>query len=437
MQKFSKYFKEIGIIAAPIVAGNLGHVLIGATDVFVAAKHSVDTLSAVAIANSVFFTVFIIGLGILNGVSIVLSNYRGERKETKKYFVISVILSQILAAITVGILLLITYCIPYIGFEEKLVPLIQQYMYITSFSVFGIYLYQSIKEFLQAHEIVLFPNLILIVMVFVNLILNFVLVFGFGNIPAYGITGLSVATLIVRTLLGIILIIYTRKVIFDYINRQIYFGQFVRQVFKNGFPIGIGLLLEFLGFNMITVFVGLKSGILAGINNLIFTIIDITFMIPFAISSAIAIKVGYYNGAKNFDEIKNYGRAGLLLSAMFVLFYSVIYLTVPEHIIGIFTHDKEIVRIALPIVTLLALFEIADGIQISLSGILKGLKLTKQATLCTIASYWGIGIPLGFYLDYAFDMSLMGFWSGLTVALIIVAILEYIVIIRKYREFKQ
>ena len=429
MFKYSKYFKEIINISAPIIVGNLGHVLIGVTDVFVAAKHSVETLSAIAIANSFLFIIFLVGLGFLNGISIILSNFRGEKQKTKKYFLSGIILSQILAATSVIISLIITHYIPQIGFEENLVPLIQEYMYISSFSIFGMYLYQSIKEFLQAHEIVMFPNVFLIGMVFVNLILNFVLVFGFGNIPPLGIKGLSVATLIVRSLLGIILVIYTRKVLYTQSHKQELSWKYPVQILKTGFPIGLCLLLEVLGFNIITIAVGLDSGILAGTNNIILTVTDITFMIPFAISSAIAIKVGYYNGADNFDEIKKFGQAGLILSTGFMLIFSVFYLTIPEYITGIFTNNTEIIEIATPIISLLAVFEIADGIQISLGGILKGLKLTKEVTACVISSYWCLGIPFGFYLAYVCKMSLLGFWLGLTLSLFVTAFLEYIVII--------
>ena len=273
-------------------------------------------------------------------------------------------------------------------------------------------------------------------MVFVNLILNFVLVFGFGFIPSLGIMGISIATLIVRMLLGIVLVIYTRNVIFGQSNKQDLSFEYSKQVLKTGFPIGAGLLLEVLGFNIITFIVGLESGILAGANNLILTIIDTTFMIPFAISSAIAIKVGYFNGANNFTEIKNFGRAGVMLSFVFVMICSILYFSFPEFIIGIFTKNIDIVKVAVPIVTLLAVFELADGVQISLGGILKGLKMTKELTICAFSSYWLIGMPIGFYLAYNHHLSLKGFWIGLTISLFVTAILEYTMVVNKYRKIK-
>ena len=428
MKAFAKYAGELFAIAAPMFIGNLGHVLMGATDVFVAAKHSVDTLASIAIANSVLFTVFILGLGILFGISVALSNYRGERRFTKKYFLSGIFLSIILAFFTWLIILLITFLIPFAGFKSNLVYGIQQYMFVTSFSIFGMFIYQGIKEFLQAHEIVHFPNFISLIMVLINLILNFVFVFGFGPVPAMGILGLSLSTLIVRTLLGLSLLLYTWKIVYKQTCEKVYSKDYVRSVIKIGLPIGIGLLFEFLGFNIITMALGRESGLLVATHNILITIIDAVFMFPLAISSAISIKVGFYNGAGDIKKIKKYGATGVIICTFFMLFCSVLFLVKPEICIGIFTNDKQIIEIALPIVTLFALFEIGDGLQISLGGILKGLKMTKQTTITALSSYWLFGIPLGFFLAYACKMSLQGFWIGLSLSLFLLALIEYILI---------
>ena len=431
-----KYLIELLSIASPMVIGNLGHVLTGATDVFVAAKHGIDTLAAMAIANSIFFTLFIIGLGFLSGISIVLSNYRGEHKPTKKFFLSGIVLSQILALITWFFIYYIIVLIPKFGFEGQLCFLIQDYMFITSFSIFGIFLYQAIKEFLQAHEIVQLPNYILLLAVILNLILNFLFVFGYGFIPPMGIEGLAYATLLVRTILGLSMIIYTFKIIKNQ-RKKCFNKAYIKEVIKIGFPIGIGLLFECLGFNIITIAIGRESGTLAAAQNILLTLIDITFMIPFAISSAIAIKVGFYNGEKNMLEIKKYSQIGVLMSILFMSSCSLIFIFMPELFIGIFTKDIQITKIALPVVPLFALYEIADGMQISLGGVLKGLKMTKQVTLSVLSSYWLIGIPLGFYLAYCFKMSLKGFWFGLTASLFIIALLEGIILFKAINKLKK
>ena len=436
MLNVKEYLKEIFLLALPMIVGNLGHVLTGAVDVLVAAKHSVDTLASIAIANSIIFTVLILGLGFLTGISIILSNYRGEKKRTKKFFISGIVLSQILAFLTWIVLIGVTFLIPFFGFEEKLIYPIQEYMFITSFSMFGMFLYQAIKEFLQAHEIVNFPNFILLATVLLNLVLNWIFVFGWGPIPAMGVIGLSLATLIVRTICGLSMVLYTWKIIKDQNNRHEYDFNYMKNVIKVGTPIGVGLLFEFLGFNLITMSVGRDAGVLAATHNILLTLVDTAFMVPFAISSAIAIKVGYYNGAKNLQEIKNFGKVGVIVATLFMFVFSFAFYFKPDFFIGIFTKDTEIIKIALPIVSLFSLFVIADGLQISLGGILKGFKMTKQVTICTLSSYWLIGLPLGFYLAYPCLMSLKGFWLGLTVALFIVAVTEGLFIFNKIKNIE-
>ena len=273
-------------------------------------------------------------------------------------------------------------------------------------------------------------------MVIINLILNFIFVFGYGPIPSLGILGLSISTLIVRTLLGLSLLLYTWKIVNKQICKKVYSKNYVRNVIKIGFPIGIGLLFEFLGFNIITMALGRESGLLVATHNILITIIDAVFMFPLAISSAIAIKVGFYNGAGDVKKITKYGIVGVSVCTLFMLLCSVFFLLKPELCIGIFTNDKQIIEIALPIVTLFALFEIGDGLQISLGGILKGLKMTKQSTITALSSYWFFGIPLGFYLAYGHNMSLQGFWIGLSMSLFAIAFIEYILIKIRIRRIQ-
>lgn len=434
LSKYKSYFKELIILAMPMIFGNLGQTLIGATDVFVASKHSVDTLASISIANSILFCTYIIGIGLMSGISIVLANFRGNRSATKKFYTSSISLSFILSSIFCLVSLATIPLVDKLGFEAGLVPSIKEYMFICSFSFFGMYLYQSIKEFLQAHEIVNFPNAILVVALIFNAFFDFALVFGFGFIPALGVKGLAVATLVTRTLMGLVLLIYSFRLLkLD----DIFDNDFVKQVLKIGYPIGFALLLEFLGFNIITILIGRESGILASTNSIIITILSINFMVPLALSNALAIKVGFYNGAKNYLEMRNYSFMGTFLAVLFMGICSIILFFFPAQLIGTFTTDARILEVGVPILLIAALFEMVDGYQISLGGILKGLKMTRTVSICTITGYWVLGLPLGFFLAYKYDMSLMGFWIGLAVSFLCIAVIQQIIIARKFKELKE
>ncbi len=434
--KWKKYIAELLTISLPIMFGNVGHTLIGAVDVWIAAKHSINTLASIAIANAILFTIFFIGIGLLSGISIILANLRGAKKPTKKYFISGIILSQVLALITWVLIIAATKLTPVLGFGQELLPVIQQYMYVTSFSVFAMYLYQAIKEFLLAYEIVNFPNAVILISVIVNAILNYLLVFGFGSFEGMGSLGLAVATLLVRIFMGICLLIYVIKLFDNRKNESVFDLPYIKQVIKVGTPIGIAIFLEFLAFNLITVKAGMDNGLLSAVHNILITLVDNAYMVPMSIAAAMSIKIGFYNGAGDKQEIKRYSFAGLIMSMVFMSICSLAFFLKPEFFIGIFSKDKTIFDIAINIVPIFSIFVIADGLQVSLSGILKGLKMTKAVSACILSSYWIIGIPLGFFCAYKMNLSLLGFWIGLTTAVAAIALSETAVILFKLKNKK-
>lgn len=434
INNYKKYFTEIITLSIPLIVGNLGQVLIGATDVFIAAKHSTDTLAAISIANSIIFCIIVVGIGLMSAISILLSNYRGNRKPTKKFLATVLNYSMILAVIFCIICLLMVPLVPVMGFEAKLVPMIQEYIFICAFSLFGMYLYQCLKEFLLAYEIVNFPNLILIVALVLNFIFAYVFVFGFGPIPALGVVGLAIAAFMVRTLMGLVLLAYCVGMLRW---RNPFDKTLIKQLLKIGYPIGIALLLEFLGFNLITILVGREAGILAATHNIAVTITSAAYMVPMSISAAIAIKVGFYNGAGILSEIKKYSVSGTMMSVIFMGICSLALTIFPREIFGAFTSSKEIIALGIPILHIAAYYLMFDGLQVSLSGVLKGLKLTKVASITLIAGYWLFGLPFGFLLAYHYKMSLNGFWIGLAVSFLAMSILFLIVIFKKFRELQK
>ncbi len=432
--KYKKYFTETLVLSFPLMIGNLGQILIGATDVFIAAKHSTSTLAAISIANSIIFCILVVGLGLMSAISIVISNYRGNRKPTKKFLMTVLNYAMILAIIFCIICLMTVPLISKMGFEAELVPMIREYIFICSFSLFGMYMYQCLKEFLLAYEIVNFPNLILIIALIVNFVLAYTLVFGIGTMQGLGVIGLAIAAFIVRTLMGLILLIYCLKLIrfkhpFD--------KPFIKQLLKIGTPIGLAMLLEFLGFNIITILVGKEAGILAATHNIIVTITSSAYMVPLSISSAIAIKVGFYNGAKIFPEIKRYSIAGTMLSVGFMGLCALTLSVYPQQIFEVFTNNSQMLKIGIPILHIASLYLMFDGFQVCLSGILKGLKMTKTASISVIAGYWFFGLPLGFILAYHFNMSLLGFWIGLATSFLFLSAIMTTIIIRKFKSLSK
>ena len=427
------YVKDILKMALPIVYGNIGFIMIGVGDVIVAGRHSTDTLAAISIATAFTHCIMIFGIGILCTISAILSNYRGEGKKLETYFYPSLKFALMLSLF---ISFVILGCIPLVdklGFASNIAPAIKDYLFITAFATFGGYIHCMSKEYLQAFEIVVFPNLLTIFCIFLNVALNIIFAFGFGFIPEMGAKGLAIASLITRYFMGFVLLIYCYKKLNIQTDK---IKGYYKDLFRVGLPSSIAIVIEFTGFNIIAVVMGRISGIYAAAHNLICTLTSVAFMIPLAISNALAVKVGFTNGAKLFKSLKNYAYTGLTMSIA-VMFCSVLCLSLfPEFFVRLFTKDAALVEICLPIAYVLCFFQIFDGLQVTFSGIFKGLKNTKIVMISNIVSYWFLAFPLGCLLAFRFNLNLLGFWSSLAFSSVILCSIMFLVMIGKFRKLK-
>lgn len=431
--KFKYYAKELLNIALPIIMGNLGFILIGAGDVLVAGHHSTDTLAAISIATAITNCIQTFGIGLIASVSPLLSNYRGEKKSAKKYFFPTIRFSMVLGVIVMFAVLASIPLIDYLHFEAKLVPMIKEYMFVTAFATFGGYLHAALKEFLQAFEIVLFPNLVTVFSVFLNIALNVTLVFGLGPFPSLGVLGLAVASFIVRYFMGFALLIYCFRVMNfnDYKDFEYY-----KSLIKIGIPISCAIMVEFIAFNSIAIIMGRVSGVYAAAQNLICTLTTVSFMVPLAISNAIAVKVGFANGSKNINDLKRYSFVGIVMSVGFMMLSALIFSSFPNFLVGLFTQDSNLVKISVPVLYILSVFQIFDGLQIALAGIFKGMKRTGIVLISNFIAYWLLSIPLGYTLAFHFNLNLRGFWYGLAAAAVLLCVMMVIMLLKSIKKLE-
>ena len=433
INNLTEYFKELLILSIPILIGNLGHTLIGTVDVLVVSRYGINELAAISIANSILFTIFIFGIGVLASISIILSNKRGQNENTEKYLFPCLIFSFV-AAIVFSLLCYSTmFIVDKVGFDPILVPLIKQYIPIASLSIFGMFIYQGLKEYLQSYEIVKFPNFVLLCAVFVNWVLDVSFVFGFGIIPPLGVRGAALATLVVRSLMGIVMLIYVAKSI----NTKVKIDKsYYLQMIKIGSPIGLALTFEFLAFNIITVLVGREAAVLSAVHSILITISSATFMVPLSIATAVSVKVAYCYGAKLFDSLKSFSKAGLIMGVGFMALAGILLASFPKFLISLFTQDSQVIKIAIPLISIAAMYQVFDGLQVVLGGILKGFKMTKIVSGSVLFGYWFVGAPLAFILVCKHGFMLRGYWLSLAISLFTMGIIQAYFVKNKFAKLK-
>lgn len=434
LTEYKNYAKQLIELSIPIILGNLGNMLINIGDVIVAGRHSTTTLAAISVASAIFMTFFIAGVGFMASISPVVSNLRGMRIPSKNLFRVTTVYSLLIGFIFFVLIRLIIFAVPYIGLAENLSYYVVEYLEISSWGTFAGLLFVAFKEFLQAYEIVIFPNLIVIAAIFLNVFLNIVFVFGYMGFPELGVKGLAIASLIVRWLMTFVLFIYC---IPFFRGKAQKYKSYIKDLVKTGWPISLAMFFEFLGFNITAVLVGKFSSLYAACHNVIVTMTGATYMIPLSISNAAAIKVGFANGEKNLQNIKKYTLTGYILIIGYMLTNMVLYGVFPKPLLKIFTKDPLVVQTCLPVFSIVLCFLLFDGMQCACSGALKGLKETKPIMWTMAFAYPLVSIPIGCFLAFRYNIVLNGFWIGLACGIFVASIISNAILFRKIKKLEK
>ena len=423
-------FKQLLTFALPIILGHVGIMLIGTGDMIIAGRYSREALAAIGLAISVANPIMISLLGLQFAISPLLAQKRGNGEDIGQYFWTVIVASLLISTVSTALTLLSIKLIPIFDYGPQLNELIMEYLLITSFSAFGLCLYQGVKEFFQSEEKTTASNLIALVAVGVNLFLNYGLVFGKMGMPALQEAGLAWASLGVRMFMAVSLLALTAKF---WKTPMVINWSFMKEMWRVGFPITLSLFFEIMGFCSVTLFVGKFAEVQTAANNIALNIGSLAFMIPMSIGAAVSVKVGHAFGENNHARLRLFAQVSLITSFCFTLLMGLFFYLTPGPLLQLFTNDQAVIAWAAKLLFWVACFQLFDGAQVTLAGILRGMSVTRAVSVSVFIGYWVIGIPAGYYLGFYTNLEAQGFWIGLAVALAMVALMLGAVLKRKLK----
>ncbi len=424
-------FKELLQFSAPIILGQIGLMLIGTGDMVIAGRYSRECLAAIGLAISIANPIQISLLGMQFSISPLLAQKRGKGEELGPYFWTIIVYSLLISIVSSLLTYLSFKIVPLLGYTESLNRIIKDYLIITSFSSFGLCLYQGTKEFFQSMEKTLAANTVALGAAGLNVLLNYALVFGAYGMPQLHEVGLAWASLSVRLLMGVGLFLITvswwrQKSKIDW--------AFMVELLKLGAPISLSLFFEILAFCSVTLFIGKFAEVQTAANNLALNVGSLAFMVPLSVSVAVGVKVGHAYGEKNKRALMIYAQMSLLISFFFTLLMGLTFYIFPQYVISLYTSDSFVIDWGKKLLFWVACFQLFDGAQVTIAGILRGLSITRAASISIFTGYWLIGIPFGYYLGFYTDLQAQGFWIGLATSLAVVAIMLGIILRKKFQD---
>jgi multidrug resistance protein, MATE family len=421
----------------PMVLTNLAQTAMTTTDVMMMGRLGPTSLAAGSLGANLYFAFMIFGLGLISAASPMIATELGRKRHSVRDVRRTVRQGLWVSAVIAVPIWLILWNAEAIllamNQKPELAAEAGRYVRPLQWAILPFYGYIVLRSFISALERPGWAMAITFLAVAFNVLANWCLMFGNLGFPALGIAGAGWATLLSSLLMfgGLALVVIVER----QFRRYHLFGRFWRSdwprfstLFRLGLPIAGLLTFEVSIFNAAAFLMGLISEASLAAHAIAIQIASITFMVPLGLSQAVTVRVGLAYGAEDPEGIRRAGWTAFIMAVGFMALMALIMVTAPETLISAFIDldapaNAPVIALAVTFLGFAALFQVVDGAQAVGGGMLRGLHDTKVPMILAAIGYWGVGLPLGVLLAFAFDFAGSGIWIGLSSGLAVVAVL--------------
>ena len=404
----------------------LGHITVGVFDSLMIGKVSVSQLAAVSLATSIFSFILLFCIGLSYGITPLISSSDRGKKYVSSILYNGMLVNVISSILLVSFVILTKHLLSYLGQDEEVLFHTYSYLDIICISLIPLILFQTFKQFIEGLGFTKPSMYISVISNVINVVLNAVLIFGLFGFPRLEIIGAAYATLISRVIMFLLILIYclNDRRFSKYILKTKFLINLnhIKDIFRIGFASGLQYIFEVGAFSVATVMTGSIGAIHLAAHQIALNLASISYMIASGIGSASMISLSYYDGKRNFEDMRRSGFASFLLVFILLIVSALVFIIFRNYLPVLYVDDSSVINIASTLLIIAGLFQISDGIQAVGLGILRGIRDIKKPTIVTFISYWIISIPLSYFLGIEYGYGVYGIWIGLCVGLTLAAI---------------
>ena len=429
--------RAIARLAGPFALTNLAHIAMGTTDVLMLGWLGADALAAGALGSNLYFMAMIFGMGLINATSPMIARALGRGGDAQadvRRTVHAALWSAALVAVPCWCVLWGSEAILVaMGQDATLAATAGRFVRALQWALLPFFGYVVLRQFIGTLERPGWSLAIGLAAVAFNAVANWGLIFGNFGLPALGVAGSGLATLLSSTAMFAALatvVCVDRQFrafrVFEGLWRAD--GERLRAFWRLGLPMAATLSFEITVFNASVFAMGLIDAASLAAHAIVSQIGAVTFMVPLGVGQAATVRVGLAHGAADRDGVTRAGWSALALGVGFMALMSLAMILAPRRLIGAFLDvanpaNAAVVALAVQFLAVVALFQIADGVQAVGSGMLRGLHDATTPMLYALGGYWGIGAPLGVALAFWAGFGGVGIWIGLATGIAVVAAL--------------
>lgn len=429
---YTKEFSKNFSLAVPIMLGQLGHVLVGFIDNLMIGKLGAAPLAAVSLGNTLIFFALFLGIGFSFAITPLIAEADGENDTTKgRVFFQHGLVMCAVNGITLFLLILLAKPILYhLDQPKDVVDLALPYLDIVAFSLIPLMIFQGFKQFADGLSMTKYAMYATLLANVVNVIFNYLLIYGFWIFPRLELEGAAIGTLISRVFMLILLylILSKRPKLKSYfvLMKKSLDKAIFKRLINLGFPTALQMLFEGGIFTATVLLAGTLGTKAQAANQIALNLASMTFMIAVGLGVTATIRVANQKGKRQFRTLRDVAFSIFLQVFLIEGIFAIGFILLKGFLPTLYIDDAEVLMLASQLLIIAALFQLSDGLQVAILGALRGLQDVKIPTLLCFIAYWLIGLPVSYFAGKQDALGSVGIWLGLLSGLTASAIMLYI-----------
>ena len=424
LQKYREDYSATIKIGVPIVLGQLGIVVVGLVDNIMVGHFSTSDLAAASFVNSVFNIPILFGMGFSYGLTPLVGQFFGRGD---KFRVGGLLRNSLLANFMIGLFLSVVMGIMYLnvhrmGQPEELLPLIRPYFLLQLTSLVFVMMFNSFKQFADGITDTKTSMWIMLSANLLNIIGNFLLIYGVWGLPALGLTGAGISTLTSRIFMFVAFAILFfrkqsyRRYLVGY-HRTTYNTGDLKVLNRMGMMVGLQMGMETALFSISGVMIGWLGTVPLAAHQVVASISTLGFMVYYGVGSAVSIRVSNFFGRGDIAGVRRATLAGTHLLGLLAISVSVFFLLVREHIGWLYTSSEDVVNLVAVLMVILVFYQFGDSLQIIFANALRGVADVTSMAVISFIGYFVIALPVSYICGFVLDWGIEGIWVGYPVGL--------------------
>lgn len=415
-------------LALPVVLVQLGMMALGVVDVIMVGHLSQEALAAVSLGNTYSFGLMILGMGTLHVLDPLISQAHGAGDERGKREALlrGLILAALLAVPAMAAMWFSRPLLLLLSDQPAVVPAAHDYARAVAPGTLAFFAFVVLRQSLQAMSIVRPVMVAVIVGNLANLLLDYALIYGHFGMPALGALGAGLASTLCRYLMTMVLAVAMLPLLRQHLAAPL--GELLRiapylRMLGKGLHIGVQMSLEVWVFNAVAILMVRMGPLELAGHAVAMNLASLTFMVPLGIGAAAATRVGNAIGRRDPGAARLAARVALVMGGSVMVLSAACFVLFPQALAALYTRESTVVAMSVLLLPIAGLFQVFDGTQAVGCGILRGAGDTRVPALINLLGFWIIGLPGGCWLAYGADLGPRGLWLGLTIGLLVVAVL--------------